>query len=233
MEKATLPARLRDKSVKAHALRRLNRLPAEFYGRGVENVSLELDQRAFRKLYRTAGSNTVLDLEIEGNGMQKVLVHRVDFDPVTDEVQYAELINVRMDEEVTAMVPILLEGQAPAVKDMQGVLVQSLDEIEISCLPGDLIHEVTLNVESLVDFNTSLHVSDLVVPEKIKVLTALDVVVATVTPPMKEEEVAPAEAPTVEGVEVTTEKKEGEAEEGVEGKGGAAPGEEKSEKKEK
>ncbi|MBU0981075.1 50S ribosomal protein L25 [Patescibacteria group bacterium] len=191
-----LPAGKRDKSVLAKNLRKQDMVPAEYYGHGVENLSLQLDYQTFRKVFREAGENTVIDLKIEGIGDKKVLVQQVDRDPVSNEYSHVELINVRMDEEVTTHVPIELEGQAPAVRELAGVLVQNLDEIEIRCLPGDLIHGVTLNIEVLVDFQTSLHVSDIKLPANITLLTDPELMVATVQPPREEEieEVAPEAA---------------------------------------
>jgi large subunit ribosomal protein L25 len=223
MEKVTLKVKPRSKEVTAKNIRASGFIPAEFYGHGVSNLDLQMEYNEFRRVFRTAGSNTVLDLEVEGNGVLKALVIRADRDTVTNQISYVEFINVRMDEEVTTKIPVRLEGTAPAVRDLGGILIQSLDEIEVSCLPGDLIHELVLNVETLVDFSSSLHVSDIVVPVKIKVLTDLEETVVSVSEPQAEE-VAPEAAPAAADVEITTEKKEGE--EGAEG----AAKDEKSEK---
>ncbi len=229
MDNAVLNAQVRDKSVKANVVRRHGMIPAQYYGHGVENLTLQMDYQEFRKLFRTAGENTIINLKIEGAGDKKVLVHHVDYNPVTDEFTHVEFINVRMDEEVTTKVPITLEGQAPAVKELAGVLMQNLDELEIRCLPGDLIHEVIVSIESLVDFNSSVHVSDITVPEKITVVTEPERTVATVTPP-REEEPEEVEEPDVEGVEVEGEEKaEGEEGEGEEGEKKEEGGDEKKE----
>jgi large subunit ribosomal protein L25 len=205
MDTAALDVQLRDKGQKAKNLRKSGMIPAEFYGHGVENESLQMDYQTFRKLYRTAGENTVIDLTVDGKNAKKVLMHRVDFHPVTDDIHYVEFINVRMDEEVTTNVPIILEGQAPAVKELAGTLIQSLDEIEIRCLPGDLIHEIKVSVESLVDFHSALHVSDLKLPDTITLVTDPEVTIASVTPPREEE---PEEAP--EEVDVASVQVDGE-----------------------
>lgn len=214
MESLLLKAVKRDGSLSAKDIRKMKLIPAEYYGHGVGNLSLSLPYQDFRRTYKKAGGNTIIDLEIEGNGQKKVLVQNVDFHPVSDMFTHVEFINVKMDEEIVTEVPIILEGLAPAVKELQGTLVQSLDNIEVKCLPGDLIHEVKLNVESLVDFNHSLHVSDIVLPPKITLLTNPTTTVATVVAP-REEEVETTVAPEVDlsKIEVTTEKKveEGEA----------------------
>ena len=210
MDSAVLEAQVREASVKAKVLRRNNLIPAQYYGRGVENMSLQVDYQTFRRLYRTAGEDTVIDLKVEGGENAKVLVHSVDYDPVTDKFTHVEFINVRMDEEVTTHVHVRLEGQAPAVKEMAGVLIQNLDEVEIRCLPGDLIHEVVVNIESLVDFNSAIHVSDITLPEKVAMVTDPALTVATVSAPRAKEE-EPTEEASVADVEVAGEAKEEEA----------------------
>lgn len=209
MDKAVLNVQVRDVAQKAKVLRREGLLVAEFYGHGMENMSLQMDYQEFRKLYRVAGENTVIDLKVDGGKTLKALVHRVDYDPVTDDFIHVDFINVRMDEEVTTHIPIILEGQAPAVKELGGTLMHSLDELEIRCLPGDLIHEITVDIESLVDFHSVVRVSDIKVPEKIAVVTDAEVVVVTVTPP-RAEEPEQVETTDVASVEVPGEKKEEE-----------------------
>lgn len=221
MEKITLKAQKRDKSQKAKVIRRQKMIPAEYYGHGIENESLQLDYSTFLKAFRQAGENTIINLEIEGNGSKNVLVHNVDYHPVTDEFAHVELINVRMDEEVNTNIPVRLEGTAPAVKDLGGTLVQVLDELEVKCLPKDLVHEFILNVDSLVDFNAALYVKDIKVPAAITIVNDLEQMVASVSAPREEEviEAAPAEV-DLNAIEVTTEKKaeEGEGEAKPEGK---------------
>lgn len=237
MENLTFTAQVREAGVKANQLRKRNLIPAEYYGRGILNKNLQVDYQEFRKLYKKAGYNTVIELkfgdqgEAQANEIANVLIHEVHRHPVNDRYTHVEFINVRMDEAVNTTIPIRLEGVAPAVRDLEGVLVQSLDKLSISCLPADLLHEVVLNVEPLVDFNKSLHVSDIKLSDRIKILTPPETAVASVTPPLVEE-VAPVEAEvTPAEVEITTEKKAGEAEAKPEA-GTEAPKEEgKKEKK--
>lgn len=188
MDQAVLNAQVRDASKKANNLRKEGLLLAEFYGKGEENVSLQFDYQEFRKLYREAGDNTVIDLKIEGGKDKKVLVQGVQYHPVSGEFMHIDFINVNMNEEVTANVPITLVGTAPAVKELAGTLFQALDELEIKCLPADLIHDLELDVSSLVDFHSALHVSDIKVPDSIEVLTEAERTVATVQAPREESE---------------------------------------------
>lgn len=214
MDKATLNVSVRDKSVLAKNLRKQLLIPVEYYGPGIENMSLTVNYGDFRRLYRTAGMNTVIEMTVEGKGTKNVIVHRVDTHPVTDDITYVEVVNVRMDQEITANVPLRLEGTAPAVKELGAILIQNMDEVEVTCLPAYLPHEIVVNIDSLVDLSSSVHVSDIVAPDKVKITTDPEASVISLTV-ANEEEAAPAAPVDVSAVEVTTEKKE---EEGAEAK---------------
>lgn len=223
MDTYKLEVEARDTSVAAKNLRAEDKLPAVLYGEGIKNVDFQMDYQTFRRIYREAGGNTVIDLAVGGKSF-KVLVQHVDFDPVTDKMIHVDFINVRMDKEITAKVPLEFVGQAPAVANLDGILMHAREEVEVKCLPGDLIHSIEVDVSSLEDFNTSITVGDLSVPEGVEILDDPEQPVASVSAPREEEEeeVVPAEG---------EEGEEGEAEGEAEGEGGEEK-EEGGEKKE-
>lgn len=211
-----LEVQSRDTSVAAKNIRAEGMIPGVLYGEGVENVDFQMDYQGFRRIYRDAGGNSIIDLDVNGKKF-KVLVHQVDFDPVTDKMTHVDFINIRMDKEITAKVPLEFIGQSPAVANLDGVLTHGQSEVEIKCLPGDLIHSIEVDVSSLEDFHTSISVGDLTVPETVTILDDPELPVASVSAPREEEE----EEIPVEGEEG----EEGEAAEGEEG----AEGEKKEE----
>ena len=188
MDTMTLEVQLRDKNLKAKDLLRQNLIPLEYYGKGVDNKSFQVDYQTFRRLFRTAGTNTVIELSVDGKEKMNVLVHDLQRDPVTDNIKHVDFINVRMDQEIQTKVPVELTGTAPAVKEQGGVLMHHLHEVEIKCLPNDLVHEFTVSVDSLVDFQTFIRVKDLDVPKGITIVTGEEDIVATVVAPKTETE---------------------------------------------
>ncbi|MBU1151634.1 50S ribosomal protein L25 [Patescibacteria group bacterium] len=214
MEKISIVLQKRDQSLKAKELLLADLIPIEFYGRGLENMSLQCDYQTFRRAYRAAGGNTVVELDVDGKKIN-ALIHEVSFHPVTDRITHVDLINVRMDEEINTQIPLEFVGQAPAVKELAGTFTAHINELNIKCLPKDLVHTFEVDISSLVDFHTAIHVKDIVVPEAITVLNDPEDTVANVSAPReeeKEEEVVPAE-----GEEATApEGEEKKAEEGDE-----------------
>ena len=191
MDSLVLEANPRASTQKANGVRTAGRIPAVYYGRGQKSFSLDLPYQAFRKLFAKAGENTIIELKVDGKTIP-VLVHDIQFHPVTDVIIHVDFIHVDMKKEVTTVVKVNVIGLAPAVKNLGGILDIHKHEVKIKCLPKDLIHSIDVDVSSIVDFHTSIHVSDLKVPATIKILDNPSDTVATVVPVKIEEEVKPA-----------------------------------------
>ena len=213
----------RDKSVKARDLLKQNFIPIEYYGKGIENQSFQVDYQAFRKAYQKSGANTIVDLSVgEGQEPLSVLIHEVKYDPITDMVVHIDAINVVMGQEIHTKLPLEFVGTSPAVKDLSGTLMTHVNEIDVKCMPRDLIYSVQVDISSLADFHEYIRIKDLNLPSTITVLNELEDVVVTVVAPKIEEEPV-AEEVSAETVEGSAEEgaKEGQGEDGQpEGEGG-------------
>ncbi len=194
------------------ALREKGLVPAELYGHGLENVHLAVDAKAFMKLYREAGENTIVTLAF-GKEKRPVLIYDVQKNYLSDTVDHIDFYQVRMDEKITAKVPIEFTGESPAVKEKGGLLNTSLAEIEVEALPGDLPHRLVADLSVLVEINQSIYVKDISVPKGVQVLVDPGTPVATITEKMKEEELAPAPVADVSEVKVESEEKKAERDE--------------------
>jgi large subunit ribosomal protein L25 len=116
---------------------------------------------------------------------------------------HAELFLVRMTEETTMDIPLVTIGDAPAVRDHGGTLLHAVETLKVRALPANLPERFEVSVDSLVDFDTQIHVRDIANPSDVTLLTDPDEMVARVQPPRVEVE-APtveAEAAEVEGAE--------------------------------
>ena len=210
----TLAAEPRELSGKRVAsLRREGKLPAVLFGNGLESVSVSVDAHDFELLRRKAGPNALVDLSVGGKKAQPVLVHGVQVHPVTRRPLHADFFLVRMTEELTVDVPLVPVGESSAVTDDGGTLLHMIESVKIKALPDHLPQSIEYSIESLVDFDVSIHVRDLVIPGDATLLTDPDEVVAKVQAPRVEVEEEPVAA---EGEEA-----EGEAAEGAEGAGEA------------
>lgn len=204
MELQTIKRDILGKKVKT--LRRQGLLPAELYGRGIENVHLAVPLHDFKKIFREAGESTVINLIVDGK-LRPVLIYDYQIDPLTEDFRSVDFYEVRMDEKITAAVPIKFLGEAPAVKEKGGVLVKAMDEVEVEALPANLPHELTVDLTSLTEIGQSLFVKDIKDEGDFKILVDPETVVATISEPGVEEEEAPV---SVEEVLVESELKRAE-----------------------
>ncbi len=183
---------------KTKNLRRQGLIPAELYGRGVENLHLSVPVKDFVRAYKEAGEHSILHIEVEGKS-HPVLIHSVQESQLKPEILVIDFHEVRMDEKVKAHVPLEFEGEPPAVKEKEGILVKSMDEIEVEALPTDLPHSIKIDLSGLTEFDQSIYVKDLPKSGKYEYVVPGDTVVASVMPPKEEEVEEAAPAPAEEG----------------------------------
>ncbi|MFH1789862.1 MAG: 50S ribosomal protein L25 [bacterium] len=216
---------------KGEKIRSKSILPGVVYGASKDTTSISLENGLFCKLFDQAGSSSLIDLEIDGKYEGKVLVQDVAYNPVTDRISHVDLRRIEMDKEMTATVELNFIGESPAIKEAGGTLVKNVEEVEVRCLPKDLVSEINVDLNSLKTFDDIIRVKDLVVPVGVIIEYAnIEDAVAKVIPAMTEDEIkALEESETdVAKVEVAGEKKEeGEAEEGKKEQGEAKEGSDK------
>lgn len=165
-----------------------NSIEAVVYGHGLPSRSLTLPRGEFLRLYRQVGQSSLFDLIVDGSTPVKALVHEIQVNPVTMEMSHLDLRQIRMDEAIKVTVPLVFSGESLAVKGLGGTLVKSLDEIEVECLPGNLPHEIVVDISMLATFDDSITVGTLNLPEGVKSTNDSHATVATVEPPLTEEQ---------------------------------------------
>jgi large subunit ribosomal protein L25 len=195
----TLDAEHRDLTGKNVArLRRQGRLPAVIFGRGLASANVSLDAHDFELLRRRIGPNALVDLSVDGKKARPVLIHGVAVHPVTRRPLHADLFLVRMTEELTVDVPVDLVGESTAVNMHGGTLVRETETVKVRALPDHLPQRFELSIESLVDFDSRLHVRELTIPAGVTLVSDPDETLAHVLAPRVEEEAVPTEAEAAE-----------------------------------
>jgi large subunit ribosomal protein L25 len=187
MEEIVLNAKRREvvgKQVKA--LRRAGRLPAILYGRHLSPILVTLDMRNVSRVLPTITSSHLVVVDVEGE-KHTTLVRERQRHPVTGGLLHVDFQVLSMTEKLRTTVVIVLEGDAPAAKNYNGVLVTGQNELEVECLPGDLPERIRVDISGLTEIGSAIHVRDLVLPLTVEVLTDLDELVVLITAPAAEE----------------------------------------------
>ena len=152
---------------KPNALRASGYIPATVYGHDFESQSVQVNEKEFLKIPHKAYSNInqlVLDEE-----KHDVLIRDVQIDPVRDNYLNIQFYKIRSDEKIKVKVPLNYVGHSEAVI-IGGVLIVSLNEIEIQCFPRDIPEAIEVNLEEIKEIGQSIQVKDLKVKEGISII---------------------------------------------------------------
>ena len=179
-------------------LRRAGRMPGVLYGAGKDPVSISLEtSRIGKQMENEAFFSHILSVKVGGEEAQ-VVVKDLQRDPATSQVLHVDLQRVSSTEELHMRVPLhfMNEEDSPGRRH-GGVINHLMVDVEIGCLPGDLPEYIEVDMSAL-DVGDSVHLSELVVPERVRLMTLVhdpdnDQPVVTVQHPQKLEEAAAAE----------------------------------------
>lgn len=191
MKSISLKAESRDLETENLNLKRKGGfIPAVLYGQSKENKNVWVNNLEFGKVFEQAGENTVVALEINGGAKENVIIYDYQLDSLSGKVIHVDLLRVNMKEEIETRIPLNFIGESPAVKENGGTLVKSLDDVAVKCLPGNMPQEFVVDLAKLVTFEDRFTVGDLTVPTDVEILDNLETIVALVSAPRSEEELA-------------------------------------------
>ena len=169
-------------------LRKNGIIPVNYYYKGEENLNISVVELELLKSLRSG--HRIFEVNLKGS-TQYVMLKEIQYHPVTDDIVHIDLMRIRRDEKMTISVSLVLEGTAAGVKE-GGIVMQNLNDIEISCLPADVPEQLAIDVSEL-ELNASLNVEDLEVSEKLEVLTSDELTIVSCQLPKEEVEEEPEE----------------------------------------
>jgi large subunit ribosomal protein L25 len=206
---------------KVRFLRRQGIVPANIYGHGIDSTAINVDAKSLKHLLAHAGSTDLIHLKIgDSKNPLRVLVREVQKNHLTDDLLHVDFYQVRMDEKIKADVPIVFVGEAPVLKKVKNSsILHLIDSLPIEALPDDLPHSLEVDVSGLEELDSTIHVKDIHLGDRITLLSDPEQMAVKVIEARKEIEEVPVEAAVAEGAEVAEEAEgaaEAEAEPGEE-----------------
>lgn len=189
---------------KVKKLRREGLLPANVYGKNLSSIAVQVKIADFQSVYKETGETGVIDLQVIGT-THPVLIKNLQMNYKSHSPLHADFYQVNLKEKVKTMVAIVLTGEPKAVADKLGMLLQTLNEVEIEALPDKLPENIEVNVEGLAELGAGIMVSDLKAPEGVSILTDGGQSVARIAELVVEEPEPEAEEVTAEEGAETTE----------------------------
>jgi len=207
MERIELKSQTRTiQGKKVKQLRAKGWVPAVLFGSDMPSKSIQLEETTLVKALRHAGMTSLIDLFLDDESKSYlVLAREIQRDILTSRLQHVDFYQVRLDQKIRTMPSLLVEGVSPAVESGMAIMVQILNQIEVECLPTDLIDSITVDISGLETLDDSISISDLSVPSGVTILADPgDTIISLVSPRIVEE------------VEEEEEEEVGEFEEGEE-----------------
>ena len=198
---------------KVKTLRRQGITPLNLFGHKIEPMTLQCDTLQLKNAMARTGTTGLLSLKIDNaKKPRSVMFREVQREPVTGELLHIDLYQVNMDEKVRVEVPIVITGEAPALRMKENYLAHELTSLFIECLPGKIPNRVEVDISSLAEAGQGVHVKDLNLGEGITIVNSPEQAVAKVSIRFVEKEEVVEAVAAEAGAEAVT--AEGEAKEG-------------------
>lgn len=186
MENLSLTAEVRNTSEKLKEIRASKMLPGVVYGHKQEAISIKLNYSDFLRTFRKSGESHIINLTVDGKNIE-VLVHDVQKNVITDDFTHVDFYAVTKGETVTTKIHLNFTGESQAIKE-GAILDEHLKEVEVKCLPQDLVDAINVDLSVLKEMGDSIRVSELAVDaSKLQILNNADDIVVSATRPAKVE----------------------------------------------
>ena len=185
---------------KVRFLRRQGITPVHLFGHGIESIALQCDTTQLRQVLAQAGKTRLVNLKTDNEKRPRhVVVREIQTEPRTGALIHVDFYQVKMAEKMRVEVPIVLVGEAPALKLKENMLSHELTTLSVECLPGNIPDSAELDLSSLTEAEQSLRVKDIELDREIAVLNDPDLMVVRISVRRieKEEEVVEVEAEAV------------------------------------
>ncbi len=208
MDDLTLTAEKRDVLGKKNRfLRRQGITPAHLFGHSIESKALQCDTVELKRIIAHAGATRLISLKIAGEKQPKgVFIREIQRDVVSRQLLHVDFYQVKMGEKMAVEVPVVLVGEAPAMKAKGRMLAYGITSLHIECLPDKVPPQIEVDISMLEEVEQAIHVKDIVIDPDITVHTDPEQLVVKVAEAMmKVEEVEEVEAEEEAAVEAEAE----------------------------
>lgn len=182
-----IKAQKRDLKERNKEIRKEGFIPAILYGPGIKNIPLKLKIEDFKKVYKEAGETTLISLILDNGEKYLALIHDFQRDPLTEEFIHVDFFQPSLKEKVEAEVPLKFVGESYAEKNLGGVIIKEISELDVRSLPQDLPREIEVDISKLKEIGDEIKVKDLKIPEGVEVLRDEEDIIALVEVPEEEE----------------------------------------------
>jgi large subunit ribosomal protein L25 len=151
---------------KVKFLRKKGMVPVHLFGHNIDSLALQGEAAVLSKVISQAGKTRLVNLQVgQSEKSRNVMVREVQKDPIRGGLIHVDLYEVNMDEKIRVEVPIVIVGEAPALKIRENMLYQTLNSLNIECLPGRMPDRISVDISTLTEAEQAVHVEDVSLPD--------------------------------------------------------------------
>jgi large subunit ribosomal protein L25 len=167
---------------KVKHLRRQGITPVHLFGHGIESLALQCDTRELEQVLSQAGQTRLINLKLAKEKKPRtVVVREFDRDWRKGELVHVDFYQVKMEEKIKLEIPVVLVGEAPALKSKTNMLEHELGTLTVECLPAKIPDSLKVDISSLTEPDQSIRVKDVTLGEGITVLNNPELVVVKIS----------------------------------------------------
>ncbi|UCE97938.1 MAG: 50S ribosomal protein L25 [Dehalococcoidia bacterium] len=157
---------------KTRFLRRQGITPTHLFGHGIKSMALQCNTAELKQIITKGGTTRLIDISVETESHPRsAFIREIQKDEISGQLLHVDFYQIKKTEKITANIPIILTGEAPALKSKDNMLEQVLSEIGVECLPDKLPPQIEVNLNHLEETGQSIHVRDVALNKSISIMT--------------------------------------------------------------
>jgi len=157
---------------KTRFLRRQGITPDHIFGHGIESLALQCDTTELQRIIAQGGTTRLIDINIEEEKKPRsAFIREIQRDAISGQLLHVDFYQIKKTEKMTADIPIVLVGEAPATKSKENMIEQLLTQLGVSCLPDKIPPQIEIDLSPLEEAGQTIHVSDIILDADVTVTT--------------------------------------------------------------
>lgn len=199
---------------KTRFLRRQGITPTHLFGHGIKSLALQCYTNDLQRIIAKGGTTRLIDIDIETEKRPRsVFIREIQRDEINGQLLHVDFYQIKKTEKITANIPVILTGEAPALKSKDNMIEQLVNEIGVECLPDKLPPQIEIDIHPLEEAGQSIQIKDIILDKDITITSDPDQIIVKISRikiavEKEEVEVAEAEAPAESKIEAAEEPEE-------------------------
>lgn len=180
---------------KVKNLRDKGLIPCVVYGPTTKPQPIAIKRADLEKAYKDVGSNTIVRVSVDGDKKTyNVLIYDVSEDPMTGFLNHVDFYCFKEGQKLSTSIPLHFIGEPKTIKVFGATLMKQIDEIEVRCLPEELIAFLEVDLSKIEKLDDMIRISDIKLPSTFECEHEPDEIIALTVLPEVEEVVEEVEA---------------------------------------